>query len=142
MPRPADVLESMLGSWLADPESDVVGVERVDGRWAVRLRQRVRDATTVWWDVGTRSIRAEAYVLPEPPSGALECFRLCLDRNRSTRRARFAVDREGAIVVRGWLPVEDVSPATLDELLGEVYELVETTFGPLVRLGFGREKTP
>lgn len=131
-----------MASWLADPESDVVGYERVDGRFALRMTQQVRDVTTVWWDVGTRSVRAEAYVLPEPPSRALECFRLCLVRNATSRMARFAVDAEGAIVVRGRIAVEAVSSATLDALLGEIYELVEITFGPLVRLAFGREKTP
>lgn len=131
-----------MASWLADPESDVVGYECVDGRFALRMRQQVRDFTTVWWDVGTRSVRAEAYVLPEPTSRALECFRLCLVRNGTSRMARFAIDAEGAIVVRGRIAVETISAAALDALLGEIYELVETTFGPLARLAFGREKTP
>jgi hypothetical protein len=42
--------------WLEDPDSSVEYAEEVECRWAVRMRQEVRDATTVWFDVGERSL--------------------------------------------------------------------------------------
>ena len=53
-------------AWVADPDSDVVYAEKVEGRLAVRMRQQVREATTVWFWVGDRSLIAEAYVIPAP----------------------------------------------------------------------------
>ncbi len=138
MPDGRDLLVSVIEAWVADPESDVVYAEDVEGRWAVRMIQTVRDATTVWWDIGDRSIRAEAYVLPAPEANEGEVYRLCLVRNGSSWRTRFALDREGAVVIRGRIAVEEATAERLDLLLAEIYELVETTFRPLARLAFGR----
>ncbi len=131
-PTPAEILVSTIDAWVADPESDVVYAELVDGRWATRLTQTVRDATTVWWEVGERSIRAEAYVLPLPESPPVEALRLCMVRNADAWRTRFALDRDGAVVLRSRLAVESVSVETLDAVLGEIYAFVESTFRMLV----------
>lgn len=134
----AAVLERTIAAWVADPESDVEYSEQVDGRWAVRMRQSVRSATTVWWTVGDRSITAEAYVLPAPPANRSEVYRLCLLRNHRMWRCHFALDREGAVVVTGRLAVAEVNPESLDRLLGEIYEAVELSFRPLLMMAFQR----
>lgn len=134
------VLEASIRRWLDDPESDVVYAEEVEGRWAVRMNQTVRDATTVWWEVGDYTISAEAYVLPGPAADPA-AYRLVLARNHSTWRAHFALDHEGAFVIRGRVDAA-AGFEELDMLLGEIYALVESTFRPLVRLAFAtREKT-
>lgn len=133
-------LRAAIQTWLTDPDGDVVYAEEVEGRWAVRMRQTVRDATTVWWDEGTYTISAEAYVLPAPSEAARQAYRLALRRNHATWRAHFALDTEGAVVLRGRV-ASDAPFDELDGLLGEIYQMVETTFRPLV--GFARrEKTP
>ena len=136
----SEVLLESLSRWQADPESAVEHIEEVDGRWAVRMRQDVRDATTVWWTIGERSIRAEAYVIPAPAADVTEVFRQCLARNATTWRVRFSLDREGAIVIQGRLAAEWVTELELDLLLGEIYDLIEVSFPALVRAGFSREK--
>lgn len=136
MPAAADTLESVIRRWLDDPESDVVHAELVEGRWAVRMTQTVREATTVWWEVGDRSVRAEAYVIPVPADNHAAVYRLALVRNASAWRTRFCLDAEGALVVRGRLAVDEVEPLTLDLMLGEIYELVELSFRPLAALAF------
>jgi hypothetical protein len=104
------------------------------------MRQGVRDATTVWWVVGERSIRAEAYVMPAPIADVTEVFRQCLVRNGATWRVRFSLDREGAVIIQGRLAAEWVTDLELDLLLGEIYELIEVSFPALIRAGFTREK--
>lgn len=136
----ADVLHEAIARWVSDPESAVEYAEEVEGLWAVRMRQEVRDATTVWWSVGERSIRAEAYVIPAPVADVAEVYRQCLVRNASTWRSRFALDGEGAIVIKGRLAAESVTELELDLLLGEIYDLVEVSFPALIRSAFGREK--
>lgn len=142
MHEPELPLEAAIQRWLGDPDGDVVYAEKVEGRWAVRMLQTVRDATTVWWEVGDYTIAAEAYVLPAPEGGEAGAYRLALARNHGTWRAHFAIDPEGAIVLRGRVGAATASFEELDRLLGEIYQLVESTFRPLVGLTFGRrEKT-
>lgn len=136
-----DVLEKRIRLWVEDPISSVEYAEEVEGRWAVRMRQDVRDATTVWFDVGERSLRFEAYVMPAPVSPD-EVHRQALVRNARAWRCFFAVDGEGAIVVRGRLAAERVTLDELDRVLGEVFETIEVAFRPMVRAGFpSREKS-
>lgn len=144
MSHPLELLERRIERWVEDPEGSVEYAELVEGRWATRMRQEVRDATTVWWDLGQRTLRAEAYVLPPPPQGASDIHRLCLLRNASTFRVTFALDREEAIVLRSRVAIEHLSESVLDQILGEIYEQIELTFPLMVRLAFGsgREKSP
>ncbi len=132
----ATILTNTIAAWVQDPESDVEYSEEVEGRWAVRMRQGVRSATTVWWTVGDRSITAEAYVLPAPPANPAQVYRLCLLRNHRMWKCHFALDREGAVVLIGRLSVSEVSSRTLDLLLGEIYEAVELSFRPLATMAF------
>lgn len=133
-----EALERRIQLWVDDPDGSVEYAELVDDRWATRMRQEVRDATTVWWDVGQRTLRAEAYVLPAPPNRRENVYRLCLVRNAETFLTRFALDGEQAIVLRARLPNEHVTDLLLDQLLGEIYEQIELTFPLLVRMAFGK----
>jgi len=99
------------------------------------MRQEVRDATTVWFDVGDRSLQFEAYIMPAPLAPA-DVHRQALVRNARSWRAFFAVDKEGAVVVRGRLASGQVTLEELDLVLGEVYEMVEVAFRAMIRAGF------
>lgn len=136
-----EILEQRIELWVDDPASSVEYAEEVEGRWAVRMRQDVRDATTVWFDVGQRSLQFEAYVMPAPPTPG-EVHRQALVRNARAWRCFFAVDSEGAIVLRGRLAADRVTLDELDRVLGEVFESIELAFRPMIRAGFpSREKS-
>ncbi len=135
-----EVLEERIRLWLEDPESNVEYAEQLDGRWAVRMNQEARDATTVWFQVGERSLQFEAYFMPAPEAPE-EVHRQALVRNSKSWRAFFAVDSEGAIVLRGRLASTQVSLEELDLVLGEVYEMVEIAFRPMIRAGFPKRET-
>jgi hypothetical protein len=131
-----DTLVALIDAWVADPDGDVVYAEEVDGRWATRLRQECREATTIWWDVRQRTVTAEAYVLPAPATNHAEVYRLCLIRNASALRVSFALDGEEAIVLRARVPVEQATAEVLDQVLAEIHQQVELSFRPLVRMAF------
>lgn len=136
-----EVIDERIRLWLEDPESSVEYSEELEGRIAVRMRQEARDATTVWFEIGERSLKYEAYFMPAPPSPE-EVHRQALVRNMSSWRVFFAVDHEGALVLRGRLPAVRVTLTELDHVLGEIYELVEIGFRPMIRAGFStREKS-
>jgi len=128
-------LEACISSWLEDPGSSVEYAEEVEGRWAVRMRQEARDATTVWFDVGDRSLSFEAYVLPVP-EGRGPVYQQALGRNMRSWRAFFALDREGGLVLRGRMPEAQVTRRELDLALGEIYESIEVAFRPLLRAAY------
>jgi hypothetical protein len=104
------------------------------------MTQEARDATTVWFDVGERSLQFEAYFMPAPALPE-EVHRQALVRNSRSWRVFFAVDSEGAIVLRGRLASTQVSLDELDFVLGEVYEMVEIAFRPMIRAGFPKRET-
>ncbi|MGH8946932.1 MAG: hypothetical protein ACRDVL_12390 [Acidimicrobiia bacterium] len=136
-----EVLEERIGMWLADPDSSVGYAEEVEGRWAVRMHQEVRDATTVWFTVGERSLSFEAYLIPAPPDPT-EAHRQALVRNMRAWRCFYAVDGEGGLVIRGRVAAERVTLEELDRVLGEIYEMVEVGFRPMVAAGWrDREKS-
>ena len=136
MPSAAETLWQAIERWIGDEESSVEYAEQVDDRIAVRMRQETRDASTVWWTPGQRSLTAELFVIPEPQANHESVYRLALDRNRSTFRVHYALARDGGIFLRARFPNEAVSLELLDLVLGELYDQVELTFRPLVRLGF------
>jgi hypothetical protein len=128
-----EVLEHRIESWVADPGSSVEYAEQVEGRWAVRMRQETRDATTVWFDIRERSLEYEAYVLPVPEEGG-RIFAQALSRNMRSWRVFFALDSEGGLVLRGRIGAASVTDHELDLVLGEIYDTVEVSFRPLLRL--------
>jgi hypothetical protein len=136
-----EVLEHRIDGWLADPGSSVEYAEEVEGRWAVRMRQEARDATTVWFKIGQRSIEYEAYVLPAT-EGSSELFEQALQRNMRAWRAYFALDQEGGLVLRGRLAEAHLTDLELDLALGEIYDAIEVAFRPMLRsLIAGRENS-
>lgn len=135
------VLERRIRDWLEDPESSVEYAEEVERRWAVRMRQETRDATTVWFTVRERSLEYEAYVLPADEATA-ELFRQALQRSMRGWRCFFALDEEGGLVLRGRMAEAHVTDLELDHALGEIYETIEVGFRPLLRsLLSAREKS-
>ncbi len=135
------VLEGRIETWLDDAGSSVEYAEEVEGRWAVRMRQEARDATTVWFDVGERSVWYEAYVLPVAEASR-DLLAQALRRNMKGWRAHFALDGEGGLVLRGRLAEQCVTDQELDLALGELYDTIEVSFRPLARsLSSGREKS-
>lgn len=135
----AALVATVTDAWAADPDSDVVWAGDHEGRRGVRMRQTVRDYTTVWFEVGDRTLGVEAYVLPAPPFNREEVYRQCLVRNAGTRRIHFALDRDGDIVLSGRVPRQEVTEGELELMLGEVYAMVEVAFRPFVHAAFSRE---
>ena len=137
-----DLVMTTVKGWVADGENDAEWSGIHEGRIGLRVAQRVRDYTTMWFDIGERTIAVEAFLLPAPPADNDAALRYCLLRNRTSWPAYLALDHQGDIVVLARLPIESLDVASIETLAGAVYETVELTFPTLVALGFGkREKT-
>jgi hypothetical protein len=134
------LLRSVSAAWVDDPDSDVVWAGEHDGMWGIRMAQRARDYTTVWFDVGERTVGFEAYLVPDPPQNREAVYRLCLARNWTSWPAVVAVHRSGDLYVRGRIPLSDLDHESVDRAVGTVYEVVELTFRRLIDLGFRKER--
>jgi hypothetical protein len=136
------LLEEVSLEWVEDPDSDAVWAGPHQGRWGIRLRQQVREATTVWFDVGELTIAFEAYLLPAPPYRADEVHRQALRRNQSGWPATIALDPDGDMFIIGRIPTARVTRNDIDRAVGAVYAMVELAFPAMIQSGFGsREKS-
>lgn len=130
--EPSEMIRVLMERWIDDPDSPVVYTEQVGGRRAVRMRQQIRDFTTVWFDVGERSVRIEAYVVPAGDQ-PVELLRQCLVRNRNTWRTRYCIDEQNGIVLRARVALENLDEAEMSFVMAEIYEQIEVGFRPLLR---------
>ena len=108
-------------------------------RWYVRFSCEGRDASTIYLDLGQRSLRFELYFMPDPPAHHEELYRWLLRRNHhSLYGARFSLGSDGDVYVVGRVLYEHLTDEELDRVIGVCYELVETWFQPAIRIGFRR----
>ena len=137
------LIERVARGWVEDEESSVVWSGVHDGKPGLRMRQGSRDFTTVWFEVGDRTVGLEAYLMPTPRYRKEEVYRQCLARNLRSWPVWIAAGREGDLYVLGRAPLDEFDDARLDEMVGGVYELVEIAFRALVTAGFtARETSP
>lgn len=124
-------------AWVDDETSSVVWAGPHEGRWGIRMAQANRDFTTLWFDIGARTVGLEAYLLPQPHRAREEVYRQALIRNWRSWPVWIALDRLGDLHVVGRIPLTDLRVDTLDGAVGAVYELVDLSFRPMVKAGFG-----
>lgn len=112
-------------------------------RWYLRFTCEGRDASTIYFDLGQRSLRYELYFMPDPPANHLELYRWLLRRNdHSLYGARFCIGSDGDIYIVGRVLYEHLTTEELDRVIGVCYELVETWFPTAIRMGFGSAVPP
>lgn len=110
--------------------------ESAEPRWYVRLKGDEKEHITIWFTLGQRTLRYEAYVLPAPTEHVADVYELALRRNDRLVGAHFAIGVEDAIFLRGELPLTALNEAELDRIIGSLYQYVESAFPALIRLAF------
>lgn len=148
MPDPHDLaslgaLEAHIDRWLGQQLVEnpmVAAVERdIDGsrRWFVRVLGESKDAFTIRFELGQRTLRYETYVMPAPEENHERFYAHLLERNLHLFGAAFAIGEEGAIFLRGALHNELITTeGELDRVLGSLYVWVEQYFQPALRIGY------
>ena len=136
-------LEARIDAWLATQLADnpvVVAVERDvesgERRWFVRVHGEQKDVFTIWFHLRQRSLHYETYVMPAPEENAGQLYEHLLRRNLKLYGAAFAIGEEDAVFLVGQLANEAVDDEELDRILGSLYQWVEQSFRPAMRIGF------
>jgi hypothetical protein len=144
-PSPEELarVEDLLVGWLTREAASnpvVAAVERdeLTRRWYVRVHGEEKDVFSIWFDLHQRTLRYETYVLPAPIADPAGLYEFLLRRNLDQYGAAFAIGAEDAIYLVGRLPLEAVSEAELDRILGSLWFYTERSFRAAVRFAFGR----
>ena len=83
-----------------------------------------------------RTLHFETYVMPEPEENKEDFYHHFLMRNNKLKNLSFSIGQENAIYLSGELQNQWVSENSLDWMIGSMYETIELTFKPALRIGF------
>lgn len=135
-------LERRIDEWLStvhDQHPNTVAACKSPGddlRWMVRLRGESKEFSTIWLQLGQRTLRYETYVMPYPDENVGEVLATLLRRNERLVGAHYALGAENAIHLVGELLLSMVSDDELDRVVGTLFATVEAQFTGLVQRAF------
>ena len=107
-----------------------------ESRWYVRVTGEEKQHYMILLTLRQRTLHFETYVMPEPEENQEEFYRHFLMRNNKLRNLSFSIGQENAVYLSGELQNQWISEDTLDRIIGSIYETVELTFKPALRIGF------
>mgnify|MGYP001394971326 FL=1 len=86
--------------------------------------------------VGDHSLSINAFVIRKPDENESEVHRWCMQKNAAMHGLAFAINSLGDIYLVGRLPLDAVNHQELDRILGSVLQYSDSSFNPLLELGF------
>jgi hypothetical protein len=86
--------------------------------------------------IGDHSLSINAFVIRKPDENKVGVYEYLLKKNAGMYSIAFAVNELGDIYLVGRLPLEAVSEREIDRILGEVLQYADSSFNPLLELGF------
>ncbi len=107
-----------------------------EGQFFCTLPGTHKLATHCWLVVGPHALLVEAFVVRKPDENAEEFYRFLLRRNARLYAVGFSIDANGDVYLVGRLPLSAVTPEEVDRILGSVLEYADSSFDPLLELGF------
>ncbi len=141
-PEELDALEARITAWLEAEGADNPMIDAVERggpgerRWYVRLLGEEKDVWTAWWTINQRTFRFETFLMPAPEENKQAFYEHLLIRNRELTGMNLEIGEEQAIFLAGSLPVQAVTDADLDRVLGSMWAYVEKVFRPALGIGF------
>jgi hypothetical protein len=117
-------------------EAGVVYEEPAVGNFVATLPGVRKLSTTCSLVVGTHSLSVNAFVARRPDENHEAVYRWLLERNTRAPGIAFALDRLGDVYLVGRIPLEEVTPAAVDRILGAVLAEADGAFNTILELGF------
>jgi hypothetical protein len=116
-----------------------LGIEaerRSERDWAIPLPSAARGHITVGATCAERTVRLALFLMRGPDRAHAEVYRLLLRRNRDLDHWAFALDDDGDLYLVSRIPVEDLTLARLDDVLGLLVTVVDESYEGILRTGF------
>lgn len=92
--------------------------------------------TTVSLVIGRHSLTANAFVARRPDENSDGVHEWLLKQNAKHPGVAFGIDPLGDVYVVSWLPLAAVTVAEVDQLLGRILSVADSSFNVLLELGF------
>jgi hypothetical protein len=86
--------------------------------------------------VGDHSLSINAFVIRKPDENEAGVHAWCMQKNASMYGIAFAINELGDLYLVGRLPLSAVTEREIDRLLGAVLQYSDSSFNPLLELGF------
>ena len=86
--------------------------------------------------VGDHSLSINAFVIRKPDNNEAAVHHWCMSKNAAMYGLAFAINPLGDIYLVGRLPLDAVNTQELDRVLGAVLQYSDSSFNPLLELGF------
>jgi hypothetical protein len=86
--------------------------------------------------VGDHTLSINAFVIRKPDENSGDVHAWCMAKNAAMYGIAFATNELGDIYLVGRLPLAAVNEVELDRLLGSVMQYADSSFNPLLELGF------
>ena len=86
--------------------------------------------------VGDQSLSINAFVIRKPDENEAAVHQWLLKKNASMYCVAYAINELGDIYLVGRLPFSAVTEQELDRVIGAVLQYSDTSFNPLLELGF------
>ncbi|CAB4536350.1 unannotated protein [freshwater metagenome] len=86
--------------------------------------------------IGEHSLSINAFVIRKPDENSALVHEWLLRKNAATYSVAFAINEVGDIYLVGRLPLTTVTEQELDRVLGAVLQYSDTSFNPLLEMGF------
>jgi hypothetical protein len=102
----------------------------------VSLPGQTKLATHCALIVGDHTLSINAFVIRKPDENAGDVHAWCMAKNAAMYGIAFATNELGDIYLVGRLPLAAVNEVELDRLLGSVMQYADSSFNPLLELGF------
>jgi hypothetical protein len=118
-------------------ESHDIDFERKDEKiFLITLTGEKKLQTHCALIVGDYSLMISAFVIRKPDDNEAAVHHWCMSKNASMYGVAFAINELGDIYLVGRLPLAAVTSAELDKVIGSTLQYSDSSFNPLLELGF------
>jgi hypothetical protein len=127
---PRVVIEEFLDSHDLDYD------RRDDNTFLISLPGQTKLQTHCALVIGDHSLSINAFVIRKPDENEADVHHWCMTKNASMYGVAYAINTLGDIYLVGRLPLNAVTDREIDRLLGAVLQYSDSSFNPLLELGF------
>ena len=117
-------------------ELDISFEEPTPSTFVAVLPGEAKLRTTVSLVVGPHNLTANAFVVRRPDENTEAVYRWLLQQNAKHPGVAFGVDPLGDVYLVGSLPLGGVTVSEVDQLLGRILDVADSSFNVLLELGF------
>ena len=110
--------------------------QKDEDTYLITLPGQTKQQTHCALVVGDHSLSINAFVIRKPDENKVGVYEYLLKKNAAMYSVAFAVNELGDIYLVGRLPLDAVTERAIDRILGEVLQYADSSFNPLLELGF------